>query len=56
MRCRPPAVPQPDAAWRLTFPDPLVRAAVYGRLGPARRVRLHGAADLVDDHRACKNH
>jgi len=42
--------PQPDAAWHLTFPDPLVRAAVYGQLGSARRARLHlAAAELVDD-------
>ena len=44
-------------AWRLTFPDPLVRAAVYGQLGSARRARLHvAAAELVDDHRGAQNH
>jgi len=36
--------PRPDSAWHLTFRDPLVRAAVYGQLGAARRARLHGAA------------
>jgi AAA ATPase domain len=44
--------PQPDAAWRLTFPDPLVRAAVNGQLGSARRARLHVAASDLDEQRS----
>jgi hypothetical protein len=49
--------PQPAAAWHLTFPDPLVRAAVYGQLGPARRARLHLAATrMADDGRDTANH
>jgi DNA-binding CsgD family transcriptional regulator len=37
------------AGTELSFPHPLVRAAVYGSLGPARRARMHMlAADLLD--------
>lgn len=45
------------AGWELAFSHPLVRAAVYEDLGPARRTSLHGrAADLTTgaarlDHR-----
>jgi hypothetical protein len=48
--------PQP-AAWDLEFPDPLVRAAVYGQLGAAGRARLHlAAAETVDDEHAAWKH
>ena len=41
----------------LAFAHPLVRAAVYGQLTPARRLRLHReAALLVDDERAALHH
>ena len=41
----------------LAFPDPLVRAAVYGQLTPGRRCRLHrAAARLVDDEQAALHH
>ena len=41
----------------LAFAHPLVRAAVYGQLTPARRLRLHReAARLVDDERAALHH
>ena len=41
----------------LAFAHPLVRAAVYGQLTPARRLRLHQeAARLVDDERAALHH
>jgi DNA-binding CsgD family transcriptional regulator len=39
------------------FPHPLVRAAVYHQLGPARRVALHlAAAGLLDDQAAALRH
>ena len=39
------------------FAHPLVRAAIYAQLGPARRVRLHTrAAELVDDDGAALRH
>ena len=39
------------------FAHPLVRAAIYEQLGPARRVRLHSrAAGLVDDEGAALRH
>jgi hypothetical protein len=51
------ASPRPASVWHLTFPDPLVGAAVYGRLGAARRARLHLAASaLVADDRTARNH
>ena len=41
----------------VTFSHPLVQAAVYEQLGPARRVRLHsGAAGLVDDEASALRH
>jgi DNA-binding CsgD family transcriptional regulator/tetratricopeptide (TPR) repeat protein len=41
----------------VTFVHPLVRAAVYGQLGPARLVVLHlAAAGLVDDQAAALRH
>jgi DNA-binding CsgD family transcriptional regulator len=41
----------------LAFAHPLVRAAVYGQLTPARRLQLHKeAARLVDDERAALHH
>ena len=44
-------------AGSLAFTQPLVRAAVYGQLTPARRLRLHReAALLVDDERAALHH
>jgi DNA-binding CsgD family transcriptional regulator len=43
--------------WTLSFPHPLVRAAVYDALGPARRHALHtAAAALVDDDGAVLRH
>jgi AAA ATPase domain len=51
------ATPPPVPAWRLAFPDPLVRAAVYGQLTAERRARLHlAAAALVDDEGAARHH
>ena len=51
------ATPHPTSAWHLTFPDPLVGAAVYGQLGAARRARLHlAAAGQLTDDRAARNH
>jgi DNA-binding CsgD family transcriptional regulator len=42
---------------RLEFPHPLVRAAVYGQLPPARRMRLHlAAARLVEDEDIALHH
>ena len=42
---------------RLSFPDPLVKTAVYEQLGLAERRRLHlMAADLVDDEGATLRH
>ena len=36
--------------WDVTFPHPLIRAAVYEHVAPARRVHLHRrAAELLDD-------
>jgi hypothetical protein len=48
----------PSAIERLvTFPHPLVRAAVYHDLGPARRACLHAcAAQLVDSEPAALRH
>ena len=44
-------------AGSLAFAHPLVRAAVYGQLTPARRLRLHHeAALLVGDERAALHH
>ncbi|WP_248963581.1 HNH endonuclease [Sphaerisporangium perillae] len=41
----------------VAFPHPLVQAAVYQDLGPARRTSLHGgAAELADDELARLNH
>jgi DNA-binding CsgD family transcriptional regulator len=41
----------------VSFVHPLVRAAVYGRMGPARLVVLHlAAARLVDDEAAALRH
>jgi DNA-binding CsgD family transcriptional regulator len=43
--------------WDVTFPHPLVQAAVYEHVGPASRVRLHrAAAELVDDGGAALRH
>ena len=43
--------------WTLSFPHPLVRAAVYEALGPARRHALHtAAASLTDDESAALRH
>lgn len=36
--------PLPGSVWRVSFPDSLVRAAVYWQLGPAGRARLQRAA------------
>ena len=38
---------QTDSPWTVSFPHPLVRAAVYDALGPARRQALHRAAAAV---------
>jgi DNA-binding CsgD family transcriptional regulator len=48
----------PTAIERLvTFPHPLVRAAVYHDLGPARRAGLHaGAAQLVENEPVALRH
>ena len=41
----------------VVFPHPLVQAAVYEQLGPARRVRLHlAAAELVKEDGAALRH
>ena len=47
-----------DAGVRdVTFSHPLVRAAVYEQLGPARRVQMHAmAAGLVDDTASALRH
>lgn len=47
-----------DAGIRdIAFSHPLVQAAVYDQLGPARRVRLHSAAArLVDDEASALRH
>ena len=51
------AVPGPAPPGDVTFPAPLVRAAVYGQLTPGRRARLHReAARLVDDEQAALHH
>ncbi len=43
--------------WDVTFPHPLVQAAVYEHVGPTSRVRLHrSAAELVDDAGAALRH
>jgi DNA-binding CsgD family transcriptional regulator len=43
--------------WSLSFPHPLVRAAVYDGLGPARRHVLHlAAAELVGDTATALRH
>ncbi|QJY48911.1 LuxR family transcriptional regulator [Pseudonocardia broussonetiae] len=43
--------------WTVSFPHPLVRAAVYDELGPARRHDLHlAAAGLADDEAAALRH
>ena len=46
-----------QSPWTLSFPHPLVRAAVYEALGPARRHALHtAAASLTDDESAALRH
>ena len=41
----------------LTFPHPLVQAAVYGQMESFRRTRLHaGAAELMEDEGAALRH
>ena len=40
-----------QSPWTLSFPHPLVRAAVYEALGPARRHALHTAAASSDRRR-----
>jgi len=43
--------------WTLSFPHPLVRAAVYDALGPSRRRALHTqAAALMTDEAAVLRH
>ena len=43
--------------WDVTFPHPLVQAAVYEHVAPTSRVRLHrSAAELVDDAGAALRH
>ena len=43
--------------WRLSFPHPLVRSALYDALGPVRRAALHtAAAALVEDEAAALRH
>ena len=51
-------VPDDSAGIRgIMFSHPLVQAAVYGQLGPARRVQLHSAAaGLVEDPAAVLRH
>ena len=50
-------VSQASTPWTLSFPHPLVRAAVYDALGPARRHELHSAAAaLVADESAVLRH
>jgi DNA-binding CsgD family transcriptional regulator len=50
-------VSEARAPWTLSFPHPLVRAAVYEALGPARRHALHtAAASLTDDESAALRH
>ncbi len=46
-----------DGLQNVGFAHPLVRAAIYEQLGPARRVQLHvRAAGLVDDEGAALRH
>ena len=43
--------------WDVTFPHPLVQAAVYENVAPTSRVRLHrAAAELLDDAGAALRH
>jgi DNA-binding CsgD family transcriptional regulator len=43
--------------WDVTFPHPLVQAAVYEHVAPTSRVRLHrSAAELLDDTGAALRH
>ena len=50
-------VSEAQQPWSLSFPHPLVRAAVYDGLGPARRHALHlAAAQLVGDTAAALRH
>ena len=50
-------VSEAPSPWTLSFPHPLVRAAVYEALGPARRHALHtAAASLTDDESAALRH
>ena len=43
--------------WDVTFPHPLVQAAVYEHVAPTSRVRLHrSAAELLDDAGAALRH
>nr|WP_202539101.1 LuxR family transcriptional regulator [Streptomyces sp. SID8379] len=47
----------PPGTGEIRFPHPLVHAAVYHRLGPARRAALHrAAADLLPDRAAALRH
>ncbi|WP_372343989.1 LuxR C-terminal-related transcriptional regulator [Streptomyces sp. KL116D] len=47
----------PPATGTFRFPHPLVHAAAYHRLGPARRASLHrAAANLTDDRAAALRH
>jgi DNA-binding CsgD family transcriptional regulator len=46
-----------QAPWTVSFPHPLVRAAVYDGMGPARRHDLHlAAAELTDDEAVALRH
>ncbi len=50
-------VSEAQQPWTLAFPHPLVRAAVYDGLGPARRHALHvAAAGLLTDDAAVLRH
>jgi DNA-binding CsgD family transcriptional regulator/tetratricopeptide (TPR) repeat protein len=50
-------ISEAQTPWTLSFPHPLVRAAVYEALGPARRHSLHtSAASLTDDESAALRH
>ncbi len=41
-----------ETPWRLSFPHPLVRSAVYEGMRPGRRHELHSAAAVLVDDRA----
>ena len=50
-------VSESTSPWTISFAHPLVRAAVYGALGPARRHALHtGAAALMQDESSALRH